>query len=141
MPPLRSAHGQALRWRDSTRPEFFARVLAATRRNRHRSRRCHRSIIRKLHPPRYAPAGAPPFAPCAVHLERALHVNCPLCRADTLVIHTDGNRRRRECVNCKYRWTTVELSERELKRLRRVAKVAADLTDTLREDYVANVPR
>jgi transcriptional regulator NrdR family protein len=68
-------------------------------------------------------------------------MNCHLCLADSVVIHTDGNRRRRECVNCRYRWTTVELVERELKRLRRVAEVVADLTDTLREDYVANLPR
>jgi transcriptional regulator NrdR family protein len=68
-------------------------------------------------------------------------MNCPLCLADSVVIHTDGNHRRRECVNCRYRWTTVELAEQELKRLRRVAEVAADLTATLREDYVANLPR
>jgi Zn ribbon nucleic-acid-binding protein len=74
-------------------------------------------------------------------LECALRMNCPLCHADSLVTHTDGNRRRRECVNCKYRWTTAELAEQELRRLRRVAEVAANLTETLRDDYVANLPR
>ena len=49
-------------------------------------------------------------------------MNCPLCRADGSVIRTDGNRRRRECVNCRYRWNTVELAEAEVKRLRRVAE-------------------
>jgi transposase-like protein len=70
-----------------------------------------------------------------------LRMNCPLCHADGLVIHTDGTRRRRECVTCRYRWTTVELAEQELRRLRRVADVAAELTAALRGDYVANLPR
>ena len=68
-------------------------------------------------------------------------MNCHLCLADSVVIHTDGNRRRRECTICKYRWSTVELAEPELKRLRRVADVVADLTNVLREDYIANLPR
>jgi transcriptional regulator NrdR family protein len=68
-------------------------------------------------------------------------MDCPLCHADSLVIRTDGNRRRRECVNCRYRWNTVELAEPEVNRLRRVAEVASGLTDLLRADYVADVPR
>jgi transcriptional regulator NrdR family protein len=58
-----------------------------------------------------------------------------------LVIRTDGNRRRRECVTCRYRWSTVELAEPELRRLRRVAEVASGLTDLLRADYVVDLPR
>jgi transcriptional regulator NrdR family protein len=64
-------------------------------------------------------------------------VNCPLCRTDSSVIRTDGDRRRRECVNCKYRWNTVELAEPEVKRLRRVAEAAADMTNVLRDNCVA----
>ena len=71
-----------------------------------------------------------------------LAMSCPICQyGDSRVLHTNGARRRRECVNCRYRWTTVELAEGELRRLRRVAEVASDLTDKLREDYVANLPR
>jgi transcriptional regulator NrdR family protein len=68
-------------------------------------------------------------------------MNCPLCHADTLVIRTDGNRRRRECVNCRYRWNTVELAEPEVNRLRRVAEVAAEMTNALRENGVAELSR
>ena len=68
-------------------------------------------------------------------------MNCPLCHAFSSVIRTNGSRRRRECSNCKYRWSTVELAEPEFKRLRRVAEVAAGMTDVLREDYVAELAR
>jgi hypothetical protein len=74
-------------------------------------------------------------------LQRAFHVNCPLCHAASSVIRTDGNRRRRECVTCRYRWNTVELADPELKRLRRLAEVAADLTEVLRGDHVAELQR
>jgi transcriptional regulator NrdR family protein len=68
-------------------------------------------------------------------------MDCLLCHADSLVIRTDGNRRRRECVNCRYRWNTVELAEAEVNRLRRVAEVAADMTDALRENCIAELSR
>jgi transposase-like protein len=68
-------------------------------------------------------------------------MNCPLCHAESLVIRTDGNRRRRECVNCKYRWSTLELGEPEIRRLRRVAEAASNLTDVLRQEYVAELSR
>jgi len=68
-------------------------------------------------------------------------MNCPLCHADSSVIRTDGNRRRRECVNCKYRWSTLELGELEISRLRRVAEVASSLTVILRDKYVPDLSR
>jgi len=68
-------------------------------------------------------------------------MNCPLCQAESLVIHTDANRRRRECVRCKYRWSTLEIGEPEIRRLRRVAEAASSLTDALRQEYVAELPR
>ena len=36
-------------------------------------------------------------------------MNCPKCNADTKVIDRRGERRRRECVECKHRFSTVEL--------------------------------
>jgi hypothetical protein len=41
----------------------------------------------------------------------------------------------------QYRRTTAGLAEQEVRRLRLVAEVAANLTETLRDDYFANLPR
>lgn len=36
-------------------------------------------------------------------------MNCPKCGAESKVIDTRGSRRRRECVACKARYSTVEV--------------------------------
>lgn len=43
-------------------------------------------------------------------------MNCPLCNADSKVMVSAGDKlikRRRQCVNCKHRWNTVEITGRE----------------------------
>lgn len=43
-------------------------------------------------------------------------MNCPKCNAESSVIETRNVRRRRECVSCKHRFSTLEvLAERGLR--------------------------
>lgn len=49
-------------------------------------------------------------------------MKCGKCGGESRVIDTRaGNRRRRECETCRYRWTTRELSEQEVAQLARKA--------------------
>lgn len=59
---------------------------------------------------------------------------CSVCgHHESRVTRTDGNRRRRECTNCRHRWTTVEVDENRLERAEKAAKavraLAADLAE------------
>ena len=49
-------------------------------------------------------------------------MKCPVCGADTEIVNTrsvdvDCIRRRRECVECKYRFSTLEYEEETIKRM------------------------
>lgn len=58
-------------------------------------------------------------------------VNCPLCSADSKVFNTrphDGAVwRRRECLKCRHRWSTYEITELAFKRVERVEAIVAEL--------------
>lgn len=58
-------------------------------------------------------------------------MNCPLCGSDSKVWNSrqrDGNVwRRRECLKCRHRWTTYEITERAFKRVERVEAIVAEL--------------
>lgn len=47
-------------------------------------------------------------------------MNCPLCQGATAVFESrivpDGKRRRRQCSQCKHRFTTMEMFADEIKR-------------------------
>jgi transcriptional regulator NrdR family protein len=62
-------------------------------------------------------------------------VFCPICSAATYVRSTEaqgGNVvRRRECIQCGHRFTTLETPEIELKRLRAIEKAARALSERL----------
>jgi transcriptional regulator NrdR family protein len=47
-------------------------------------------------------------------------MNCPLCKADSRVLRTTGPERRRECVRCGHRWTSVEITKDEHERDKKV---------------------
>lgn len=36
-------------------------------------------------------------------------MNCPKCGADSKVVETRGDRRRRQCLSCAERWSTIEI--------------------------------
>lgn len=63
-------------------------------------------------------------------------MNCPICRhADSRVIHTDADateiKRRRECLQCRHRWTTFERTQAELERLDKIREAVRPLADLL----------
>lgn len=38
-------------------------------------------------------------------------MNCPVCEAESKVLETRGNKRRRECLGCNIRWSTLEVMQ------------------------------
>jgi transcriptional regulator NrdR family protein len=64
-------------------------------------------------------------------------VNCSLCGHDSKVLEsrptTDGRplRRRRECVHCRYRWTTYEVTEAAYRRAQVLEQNARALMELL----------
>ena len=59
-------------------------------------------------------------------------MNCPTCDGETIVVHTNGNERRRECRgDCRQRFTTVEVlkddHQRQLEAVEVVKEAAAKL--------------
>lgn len=60
-------------------------------------------------------------------------MNCPLCKADSNVIDsrpTDDPtawRRRRACLGCGYRWSTIEMPLDQARAARRIVKALKDL--------------
>ena len=48
-------------------------------------------------------------------------MNCPLCKGQTIVVdsrpHDNDTTRRRECLACEYRFTTIEVSREQYQRL------------------------
>lgn len=51
-------------------------------------------------------------------------MKCPVCGNKSRVIATDSGRRRRECLNCRARWTTTEVNHRDAKRLHEARALA-----------------
>lgn len=59
-------------------------------------------------------------------------LTCPICQHDeTDVIEKRGERRRRKCKRCRHPFTTYELSEAEVERLRSVEAKARDLAEVV----------
>lgn len=60
-------------------------------------------------------------------------MNCPLCSADSKVFNSRPIEgavwRRRECLKCRHRWTTYEITERRIKRVERVEAIVAELQE------------
>lgn len=55
-------------------------------------------------------------------------MSCPICKNDECeVLEKRQDRRRRRCKRCGHRFTTYEVSEAELERLRAVEAKARDL--------------
>lgn len=55
-------------------------------------------------------------------------MNCPTCGAKSKVLNSHSPpKRRRECLACKARWTTVEVGRDEWERLKRVARYMNEL--------------
>lgn len=62
---------------------------------------------------------------------------CPLCQhAESRIVRTDAAateiRRRRECLQCRHRWTTYERTEAALSLLDRIAETARPLAELVR---------
>lgn len=51
-------------------------------------------------------------------------------------MHTDGNKRRRECGHCRHRWSTVELPVENAKATARARELAEQLLAALPENTV-----
>jgi len=70
-------------------------------------------------------------------------IDCPACGGPSRVLATrrdaDSQRRRRECVKCGKRWTTVEVGLDYLRRIDRKAGGVV-LRDTDRAELAALVP-
>lgn len=61
-------------------------------------------------------------------LKQKHSLGCPVCHYDhTEVLEKRGDRRRRRCKRCKHPFTTYELAEAEVQRLRTVEAKARDL--------------
>jgi transcriptional regulator NrdR family protein len=51
-------------------------------------------------------------------------MNCPNCGGASRVLETTGTLRRRECLHCRGRWTTEEVSQERAKKLAEAEKLA-----------------
>jgi transcriptional regulator NrdR family protein len=51
-------------------------------------------------------------------------MNCPDCGGASRVLETTGTRRRRECLKCRSRWTTEEVTQERAKKLAIAEKYA-----------------
>jgi transcriptional regulator NrdR family protein len=58
-------------------------------------------------------------------------MNCPICNGDTRVLHTADTERRRECVQCKHRFPTVEILRDEHRRRESLLQDARALAEKL----------
>lgn len=57
---------------------------------------------------------------------------CPICaRARGVLLHSEGGRRRLRCPECGHRWTTHEIPEAELQRLRAIETRARELAQAV----------
>ncbi len=51
-------------------------------------------------------------------------MKCPLCGHDSRILRTTDRRRRRECLHCRHRWSTVEIPEADERRLAAAVELA-----------------
>lgn len=62
-------------------------------------------------------------------------MNCPTCQhPDSRVIDSRGDRRRRECLNCRHRWTTIELMAATADAAERITKVVLEARSRLKAE-------
>ena len=59
---------------------------------------------------------------------------CPKCQGDSKVVDmrtlgSGSNRRRRECVKCEWRWSSIEITDEEYNRVMKLSSAF----DTLKE--------
>lgn len=54
-------------------------------------------------------------------------MNCPVCNQDSKVLDSNRTRRRRECLHCRYRWTTVEVTTQRYKLLVKLEEIVTQL--------------
>lgn len=64
-------------------------------------------------------------------------MNCPLCHhEESRTVRTDAQaseiRRRRECLRCKHRWTTLELAAEDVQKLEQIRDLARPLAEAVR---------
>lgn len=58
-------------------------------------------------------------------------MNCTVCHADTRVLRSDNGERRRECVRCGHKMTTVEVLKDEHARRERLIGDAQALAERI----------
>jgi transcriptional regulator NrdR family protein len=58
-------------------------------------------------------------------------MNCPICHQNARVLKTLGDERRRECTQCKHRFTTTEVLKDELRRKDQLLRDARELAERL----------
>ena len=60
-------------------------------------------------------------------------MNCPTCDGETIVVHTNGNERRRECRgDCRQRFTTVEVLKDDHQRLQEAVADVRQVAERLK---------
>ncbi len=60
-------------------------------------------------------------------------MNCPICSSDSRVLRTDNGARRRECLRCKHRFSTIEVRREDHERIRNITERAKALAHDLLE--------
>lgn len=57
---------------------------------------------------------------------------CPVCHDDrNAIVEHRGTRRRRECSQCRHRWTTYEVPAERLEQLETIEQHAAAIADAM----------
>jgi transcriptional regulator NrdR family protein len=64
-------------------------------------------------------------------------MNCPICEhSESRTVRTDAAateiRRRRECLQCRHRWTTVERTQEAIARADKIVETARPLAELVR---------
>lgn len=60
-------------------------------------------------------------------------MNCPVCDQKSRVLETDQTSRRRECMGCGHRFTTIEILRDADDRRRQIIEDAQALAERIRE--------
>lgn len=58
-------------------------------------------------------------------------MRCQICGADTRVLRTIEAERRRECVRCKHRFTTVEQMKEKVQRIDGIIREAREFAEMI----------
>lgn len=62
-------------------------------------------------------------------------MNCPMCQhEDSRVTDSRGDRRRRECLHCRHRWTTIELMASKADAAERITKAVLEAAGRLKQE-------